>query len=382
MPDAPAQTASRADTAPPGAGASTLESATELDQQVDALLVQLDAATEAVTTTLTNAEGDQVLSLEQQIEKAMTTGGAVTDSGAAAPETPPTTEAAADPGSGPAAQAAAEPPADAQAAMPEAAPPTTPAEPAPSASAAPASDQPKPTEPPAVRASAEALDAKIASGADKALAEADAANDFEDAAAVLAEAPAAPQVVAGAAAAVPAPPAVTAAAPVIAAESVPPAPQAAVPTPAPFPAAPSPAAPAPERIATPPAAGPAAEPPPHTGPSLLTRLRETVVRLLGRAFAPLLRPLAAGLGGLSPATHQTLGWVALITLFNAGVAWAYVLLKGPPDPGIPLGPQPTLHGMSEHPESIKLREQAQKAADEAAAKAAKGAKAGEKSGGH
>jgi hypothetical protein len=118
------------------------------------------------------------------------------------------------------------------------------------------------------------------------------------------------------------------------------------------------------------------------GPSVLSRVLTVAERLTGAVFGPLLKPLAAKLAVISPGMQQTLGWIALITLFNAGVAWAYVLLKGPPAPGIPLGPQPTLHGLAEHPESVKLRAQAQKAADEAAAKAAKAAKAGEKSGGH
>ena len=69
----------------------------------------------------------------------------------------------------------------------------------------------------------------------------------------------------------------------------------------------------------------------------------------------------------NPKTRQTIAWVGTVTLFNAALIWSYALLKGPPEPGIPIGPQPTLHGMEEHPESKKIRA---KAAEEAAKTAA------------
>ena len=80
-------------------------------------------------------------------------------------------------------------------------------------------------------------------------------------------------------------------------------------------------------------------------------------------------PVAKLLVIANPKTRQTVGWVAGITVFNAVVVWSYVLLKGPADPGVPMGPQPTLQGMQEHPESKRLREKA--AHDASAAEAAK-----------
>ncbi len=71
-------------------------------------------------------------------------------------------------------------------------------------------------------------------------------------------------------------------------------------------------------------------------------------------------PVAKLLVIANPKTRQTVGWVAGITVFNAVVVWSYVLLKGPADPGVPMGPQPTLQGMQEHPESKRLREKATK----------------------
>ena len=85
---------------------------------------------------------------------------------------------------------------------------------------------------------------------------------------------------------------------------------------------------------------------------------------------PVVRPLLI----TNPKTRQTIAWVGTVTLFNAALVWSYALLKGPPEPGIPIGPQPTLHGMEEHPESKKVRVKAAEDAAKAAAAAPPAAK--------
>lgn len=63
---------------------------------------------------------------------------------------------------------------------------------------------------------------------------------------------------------------------------------------------------------------------------------------IGEMVAGAIEPLAVRLGRLPRPTQQTIGWIALLTIFHAGIVWAYVLLKAPPTFEEPIGKQPTL----------------------------------------
>lgn len=71
------------------------------------------------------------------------------------------------------------------------------------------------------------------------------------------------------------------------------------------------------------------------------------------ALTPVMRsvePLAARLASLSPGARQTISWLALLTAFNAGVTWVYVLTRGTPDSAATVERQPTIVGAPAAPQ--------------------------------
>jgi hypothetical protein len=81
--------------------------------------------------------------------------------------------------------------------------------------------------------------------------------------------------------------------------------------------------------------------------SALAAPRKAVVAVATMVMTPLMRsvePLAARLATLSPGTRQTVAWLALLTAFNAGVTWVYVLTRGSPDTAATAGHQPSIVG--------------------------------------
>lgn len=98
------------------------------------------------------------------------------------------------------------------------------------------------------------------------------------------------------------------------------------------------------------AAAPA--PAPHAGAAALPVKAETPATSLGRRVSPLLRPLepiAVRLGRIAPSRRQTIGWIALMTAFNAAWVWGYVLLKSPSKSAAPEGGKSVLTGKAEKP---------------------------------
>jgi hypothetical protein len=71
-----------------------------------------------------------------------------------------------------------------------------------------------------------------------------------------------------------------------------------------------------------------------------------VLTRAAEVLAKLIEPFAVQLGKLPRSVHQTAGWIAVLTLFNAGAVWAYVMLKSAPAYDEPIGKQPTL--LDEH----------------------------------
>ncbi len=63
-----------------------------------------------------------------------------------------------------------------------------------------------------------------------------------------------------------------------------------------------------------------------------------------------IEPLAARLALLSPGARQTVAWLALLTAFNAGVTWVYVLTRGTPDRAATLERQPVIVGAPAAPQ--------------------------------
>jgi len=124
---------------------------------------------------------------------------------------------------------------------------------------------------------------------------------------------------------------------------------------------------------------PAAQPTLPKRPSVIVRAFSAIsartLALLEAALRPFLKIVAIR----NPKTRQTVAWVACLTMFNAGVIWAYALLKGPPEAPVALGPQPTLAGPVESDASKTIRAAAAKLAVEQStahpADAAHGAKA-------
>lgn len=116
-------------------------------------------------------------------------------------------------------------------------------------------------------------------------------------------------------------------------------------------AAPSPAAapmPSPAAVPTPaPSAAPAPAAPPAAAPSVEVtpkpKRKVSIALPLNLIVAPI-TPYLLKLGAVPEKTRQTIGWAALVTLFNAGVLWGWVLMQGPPDLAAASTDQPGLVG--------------------------------------
>jgi hypothetical protein len=64
----------------------------------------------------------------------------------------------------------------------------------------------------------------------------------------------------------------------------------------------------------------------------------------GNLIVAPITPYLLKLGAVPEKTRQTIGWAALVTLFNAGVLWGWVLMQGPPDLAAASTDQPGLVG--------------------------------------
>lgn len=125
--------------------------------------------------------------------------------------------------------------------------------------------------------------------------------------------------------------------PRIAAPASEPEAEAATDEPTPAPAAPAPATPPPPatpiaRPAPPPPAPTEPETPPPE-PKPRRSLRPVLAHVVGLALGPLVRIN----GRLSHTARQTIGYAAIITLFNCTWVWGYVLLRGPGETPAPAG---------------------------------------------
>lgn len=91
-----------------------------------------------------------------------------------------------------------------------------------------------------------------------------------------------------------------------------------------------------------------------SAPSVPVEPRPSVISaVVTMVMTPVMRsvePLAARLASLSPGARQTMAWLALLTAFNAGVTWVYVLTRGTPDRAATLERQPTIVGSPAAPQ--------------------------------
>lgn len=173
-------------------------------------------------------------------------------------------------------------------------------------------------------------------------------------------------------------------------------PTAAEPTPAPTAAvAPAPAAPArpdtdratPKPAAPAPAAAaaPAVEKVVSVAPTPKPAPRQySVGRVLAGPLVLLVRPIANYTLRLSPTVRQTIGYAAIITIFQAACLWGFLVFRGPPGEPAPTGEGTVLRRVgddAEHEARAKAESAHAKPAPKPAAKSDTNAKTA-KSGGH
>jgi hypothetical protein len=357
-----------------------------LDQRVDALLREVDAAADKLEQQLNQADGDPAPSLDEFVSAAESAAHAAADAppvdmvevpqpeAAPAGQAGATAQASATGPGGPAAQdnTAADPGSQAvvagiDEALAAAAAQAAPAGEAPAAGTGPGAGSqaaagepagsetlPPDDEPPASTVDLAALDAQIAQAVDSL-----DDDEFADASVVLTSAtPKPPAPAPQPAAATPAPAETPAQPPAAEVPEAQPAPAAAAAAPAeapapattseatpstpaaPVAAAVAAAVPAPAPVSQPeppkpaPAAKPAAAaaPAPAQAPEAPAEPRVPLSQKALRAVEKLVMPLALVLGKFPPGFRQTLGWIAIVTGFNAGVVWTYVMFVMPTSP--------------------------------------------------
>lgn len=76
--------------------------------------------------------------------------------------------------------------------------------------------------------------------------------------------------------------------------------------------------------------GPAA-----SAPGAAPARRYHVGTILGNAAAVFVRPIANYTSSLSPTVRQTIGYAAIITIFQAACLWGFLIFRGPPSEPVP-----------------------------------------------
>lgn len=144
-----------------------------------------------------------------------------------------------------------------------------------------------------------------------------------------------------------------------------PAKPAPAPSPASMPTRAVAATPAPAAV---PAATPAVAPPPSRAEAPLAPEMPAkaprqfhIGAMLSSAAAACVRPIANYTSGLNPTVRQTIGYAALVTIFQAACLWGFLIFRGPPADPAPVGDPMVLRKVgddAEHAARMKAAAQA------------------------